>query len=168
LDSARFHQNFKGEDAARLVTLKYAGIKFEEIAAEDHEILINLLYSARNQPFVDCVNLASHFMLESWSKIEISRVYVIGYYGKGDFIPFPEFYFGAPLTDDAGEMVANDARVKALGVPFAEPNIVEPIIVVPYNENYLLLEGYLRALLFMRWNDPDIRIPVWKPVNVAT
>jgi hypothetical protein len=55
--------------------------------------------------------------------------------------------------------------VQADRMPCDQPfNQTEPVIVIPYHGKNLLLEGYLRSVLFIRNANPDLKILVWYPV----
>ncbi len=57
-----------------------------------------------------------------------------------------------------------DPRVQADLVPF-EASFVqsEPVIILNYGETPLMLDGYLRATLFMRSPNPEARLLAWRP-----
>jgi hypothetical protein len=58
-----------------------------------------------------------------------------------------------------------DPRVQADAIPLETEFVQsEPVIVLPYGEFNLLIDGYLRSVLFMRSPNPDARILVWYPV----
>jgi hypothetical protein len=48
-----------------------------------------------------------------------------------------------------------------LQTPFVQ---TEPVIVLPYCSINILIDGYLRGVLFTRGPDPDAKILVWFPV----
>lgn len=73
-------------------------------------------------------------------------------------IPFLSFLACSRFPEES------DPRVQADRIPFNTPFDPEPITVVGAQSLNILLDGYLRAVLFMRSPDPGETIKVWYPV----
>lgn len=166
LDSERFGANFSGPELDRLRGEKARGKTFDQIDRADHAALVRLLYSSRDAGLIGAVSAASNYRAEEWTKVQFTRIFVVPHYGNGRFVPYAEFYFGAPRTGPDGSLDEDDARVQALRIPAApDPQDVERLILVRRQGLLVLVEGYLRSVVFMRSPDPNLLIPVWAPVE---
>lgn len=164
LDSKRFAARYSGPHLSRLRDEKIKATPFEALDPSDHATLVELLYGARNADFVNAANAAREYCAETWSKAQLTRTFVVTHYGDGRFAPYAEFYFGAPRKRPDGSPDPDDARLKARNVPSgALPDGLERLIFVRHQGLLVLLEGYLRSILLMRSDDPEIAIPVWAP-----
>jgi hypothetical protein len=108
------------------------------------------------------LNVASVFECQKWSKEQLGRTYTTSIMApsRNANIPFLSFLACPRFTEGV------DPRVQADKIPYdASVEQKEPIIVLPYGTINILIDGYLRGILFMRGPDPDARILVWVPVR---
>ena len=107
------------------------------------------------------LNVADMFECRAWTKEQLGRIYttVIMAPNRKANIPFLS-YIACPRFDEQ-----SDPRVQADKIPFDTPFVqMEPVIVLPYGAIQIMIDGYLRSVLFMRGREPDARILVWVPV----
>jgi hypothetical protein len=136
-------------------------VPFEQLTQDEKSHLVAML-SRNREHMAPELDRFETYECQSLSKNELARVYtIIVVSPDGDSnIPFLS-YVAAQRTDDF-----RDPRVQADRIPFQSPFVQsEPVIILPYGDMPLLLDGYLRATLFMRSPNPDARILAWRPVS---
>jgi hypothetical protein len=111
----------------------------------------------------------SAFVCESWTKDQLGRALTVPALDprrQGRNVPILSFAVAPHFTRSDGTMEDTDPRVIANMIPLDhEFTQTEPVPVTPLlNGQYLLLDGYLRSLLFLRSEDPDRHMLVWVPV----
>jgi hypothetical protein len=136
------------------------GLRFEELNDEERTYLSWMAMGAR--PFlVAALDRHQNYQRQFWTKGRLAQVYTIPRMApdRQSNIPFLSFLACPRFAED------EDPRAQADRIPFATPfEQKEPVIVLPYDEKCILVEGYLRSVLFMRGDDPDARLAVWFPV----
>ena len=113
------------------------------------------------QNHVPELNKADVFECQAWTKDQLGRTYTLVGWApdRNSNIPFLSF-IACPRFNEP-----SDVRVLADRIPSETPFAqTEPVIVLPYGTINILLEGYLRGVLFMRSPNPDAKILVWFPV----
>jgi len=130
-----------------------------------------MLYVARNQAFAPNVdNYGSTYECQAWTRGQLAQVWALPAYNppaKKTPVPYYDFYIGAPNTGPGGTAEDSDARVAAKRIPLdlPPPPDEEPVIMISVPGAYILLEGYLRSVLFMRSADLSRRLLVWVPAT---
>ena len=107
------------------------------------------------------LNKADFYECQAWTKDQFGRIYTIVEMApdRKSNIPFLSF-IACPRFNEP-----SDPRVQADRIPLETPFVqTEPVIVLPYGSINILIDGYLRGVLFMRSPDPDATILVWFPV----
>ena len=135
-------------------------------AAEKDE-LVRMLDGGRGQPFASNADQHPQYICSSWTKGQLAQTWALPAYNPPDKrnpIPYYDFYIGPRNTGPGGSAEDSDARIAADKItPPADLSGHEPVIVIGRPGAYILLEGYLRSVLFMRDAGPAQRLLVWVP-----
>jgi hypothetical protein len=142
------------------------GVRFSELAPQEVSHLVWMAEQYRAPLMPDLK--ADRYECKLWTKEQLGRTYTIRRMApsRNDNIPFLSFVACPRFTELANPQLLeqSDPRVQADKIPFDEPlRQEEPVIVLPCDTAQILIEGYLRGVLFMRSRDPDSRIMVWVP-----
>ena len=135
------------------------GVAFPELTPDEVSHLSWMIEKCRAN-LVPELNKADTYECQAWTKEQLGRIYTIVPMSpsREENIPILSFIACARFTEQS------DPRVQADKIPFDTPFVqTEPVIVLPYGAIQLLIDGYLRSVLFMRSRDPDARIMVWVP-----
>ena len=148
------------------------GDAFESVAGGLWSELDSLLDLARPNEFHSHLSVYQTFTCVGWSKTDLNSAYALPAFSMPDKrnpIRYSEFFNGRPNTGAwsngtqwiIGFAEESDPRVAA----FRTPDIPQrdPGIAVPYNDSYILFEGYLRSILYMRTLDDQLKFLVWVP-----
>lgn len=168
ISSARFGKGYAGHGPAYLHALARGGTPFSAVDPRDWPHLVDMAHHGRNKDFVDNVDSCGSptYRCDGWQMTDLLGTLVLPTFGR---VPYPTFLTknpsivlksGMPVFDDA------DPRVVAWSI---DPNLpfdqVEPIIIIKVdNGRPMILEGYLRSLLWLRMNDPSRPLLAWLPV----
>ena len=137
------------------------GAPFDELTPVEKRHLEAMLSSVRETmaPELDRFEV---YACQSWTKDQLGRTWTIADVSPDRRSNIPLLsYLACPRFDEFA-----DPRVQADRVPFDAPfEQTEPVIVLPYGQMPILIEGYLRAVLFMRFPNPDAKILVWFPIS---
>lgn len=170
LRSPRFGENYTGLGPLRLYQMSAKGVPFSELGKADHDPLVEMLNHGRSPSMVAAIgNRADTYRCEAWTKGQLSHTWVLPIYNpaaNGICIRYYDFYLGSPIIGPSGEIDETDARVAAQAIPlnYSVDTAHEPGIVVRVGASSLmLLDGYLRSILFMRSSDSGHRFRVWVP-----
>jgi hypothetical protein len=141
-------------------------ISFLDLTDEEKDHLVWMVSQYRAGLIPD-IDKFTRYVCQQWTKDELARALTIIRMApnRNPNIPFLSFCI-CPRFDDP-----YDPRVQADQVSFDTPfHQSEPVIVLPYGAGggapHLLIEGYLRSVLFMRSPNPDAKILVWFPLIV--
>jgi hypothetical protein len=137
------------------------GVPFDDltIAEKTHLVWMVTQYRSHMVPELDRF---AEYQCRLWSKEQLGRTYTIPRMApdRNSHIPFLSF-IACPRFNEP-----SDPRVHADNISFNTPfQQTEPIIVLPYGLGPILVDGYLRSVLFMRSPASDDRILVWYPVQ---
>ena len=153
-------ERWKNEYAALCPEKIRAGEPFSELSPDEVNHLAWMLEQYRSG-LVSDLNIAETYECQSWTKEQLGRTFTIVRMApsRDKNIPFISFIACARFDEES------DPRVQADRIPFDTPFVqTEPVIVRPYGHIPILIEGYLRSVLFMRSCNPDATILVWYPV----
>lgn len=101
------------------------------------------------------LNKADVYECQAWTKDQLGRTYTIVGMApdRNSSIPFLAF-IACPRFNEP-----SDPRVQADRIPLETSFVqTEPVIVLPSGTMNILIDGYLRSVLFMRSPDPDAKI----------
>jgi hypothetical protein len=107
---------------------------------------------------IDCLKYAECFVCESWRKEQLLETMLVSSLGGERFSDFAVRETSPGMSSDP-----RTAAARRQPPPKYVPG--EPICVVPYNKSQLLIEGALRALLFVIGTDNQAQILVWTPAK---
>jgi hypothetical protein len=161
INSERFGRTYETDLPAELFKGAKDGVPFERIAAIHYPILIAALKRSRNAGFIDKVDRwgAPIYECVEWQVTDLLNSTTIPAFGR---VPYFVFLARPPGKDARGNPRAADPRHKSHFIPFDpafEPR--EPLIAIAVDNAPMLIEGYLRSILWLR--NPARRLPVWLP-----
>jgi hypothetical protein len=152
---SRFYPCYANQGPSPLLDWAKEGKPFSEIPTSDWPELLRRLAGARPD-FHANADGAAIYVCEGWTKDKLRSVFTIPFY---ESVPYPAFMDGKP-KDDPG-----DPRriIEEIEIP-QEYRQDEPVIIVMHPNGWpILLEGYLRSLMFMRSPDPAAELLAWVP-----
>lgn len=138
---------------------------FEDVDKSHWAELDSLLDRARpNEQLHTLLRQWPSFECARWSKGDFASVLAIPAFNKAQGRPFPyiDFYNGLPDTGANQRAEESDPRVQAFRTP--DYPQTEPGVAQLLNGQLILVDGYLRSIIFMRQKNPDLRFAVWVPV----
>jgi len=138
---------------------------FGDVAQSDWQGLINALTSTRRGPFaiLGIGHWADKFVCGRWTATELLNCMTLPVLGSTSFFRFLAL---PPLRTSERSIHPYDPRHAASEIPFDQHfTVVEPVIAVPSGNRYMLIDGNLRSILWLR--NPASPLPVWVPVKSA-
>jgi hypothetical protein len=171
--SSRFGKNYVGVGAKHIYDAAAAKNPFSTLLPADHDELAKMLDRGRDPALTAMVDSSPLYRSEAWTKGQLAHTWALPAFNppaKRSAIPYYDFYTGRPNTGPAGTAEDSDPRVAARAIPYGTPfnQSHEPVIVIGEPGKYVLLEGYLRSIIFMRSSDPSHRLLVWVPFVPVT
>ncbi len=172
LASPRFGRSYAGVGPRHIHDMAAARNPFAAITAADQNELVKMLEKGRGPEVAATIDASPHYRCEAWSKGQLCQSFALPAFNppaKVKPIPYYDFYIGTPNTGPGGTAESSDPRVIAGAIPPGTPfqEFHEPIIVSGSPGNYLLLEGYLRSIIFMRAAHASQRLLAWLPFTPA-
>jgi hypothetical protein len=160
ITSSRFGIGFKSALPPSILDLAHAGKPFSRVAKHEWQTLIAALDRVRPHGFTDSLNGSSAYVWSSWSATDLMDCLTIPNF-QG--VRFSAFLARPPNTDLAGNADTKDPRFVSAGLAF-DPgfSVREPVIAILYGQQHMLLEGYLRSILWLR-NPMLPPLPIWVP-----
>lgn len=165
VNSERFGQTYKANLPPDVFRAAKDGVAFDQLAAADHPALVAALKNARPAEFVDNIDQwgAPRYECVEWLPNDLLNSITIPVF---DCIPYFAFLARPPKMDAQGNPDNGDPRHASHRIPFNqnfEP--MEPLIAISINGHHMLLEGYLRSILWLR--QPTNPLLVWVPKAAA-
>jgi hypothetical protein len=164
--STRFGQNYTDRGPERLRDLVARNASFDEVDQRDWPILVSMIEQfGRNKAFVDSVDSwgAPYFMCKEWRMSELLQTFTLPCFGQ---VSYPVFLTQCPNVKQPATFDMADPRFIAWSIP---PNQAfyqrEPIIIIRVGQpqQYMILDGYLRSILWFRSNTTKPLL-AWLPV----
>ena len=158
LESSRFAVSYRKPGKDPLFDKRISGASFEELdAANQADLVDRITHNPNRSCLVSALDQFPNFKCEEWTRADIMLVRVVPILGGLTL----EELVKLPLQNDLNHPI--DAASK---IPIdQEFHQDEPVIVLPVQSNgtacQLLLEGTLRAVLFLRSGQD--KICVWFP-----
>lgn len=162
LRSSRFGKKFNGVVAPAIIEQARAGIAFDRLDDSVRRDLAEAVSATREDSLVNAVRGHSRFRYELWSKGRLAQTHAAASHFPGAYDRNHPYlaYAGTRGVVPAGS-AGDDAR-SVLGTiaaaPYAPPS--EAIIIAMAFPG-VLVDGYLRSLLFMRDSGPLAVLPAW-------
>ena len=171
--SGRFGKNYVGIGPNHIYDAAAAKNPFSTLPQSDHDELVKMLERGRDPALTAMVDSSAMYRSEAWTKGQLVHTWALPMFNtpaKQRPIPYYDFYSGRPNTGPAGIAEDSDPRVAARNIPYGTPfdQNHEPVIVVGKPGEYVLLQGYLRSIIFMRSSDPSHRLLAWVPFTPVT
>lgn len=138
------------------------GPPFETLERGHHELLAGTLRISRGVLLVE-VERHHGFVLQLWSKGRLCQCNALQFFNtpaRARPMPFYDFLNWARNTGPDGKPDPNDPRTVADTIPLGSFKITEAPIAVGEFPN-MLIDGYLRSVVFMRDAPADAMLPVW-------
>lgn len=170
MSSDRFGPKYRAHNISRAI-LDCADNQaaFEDVDASHWAELDQLLDLARpNEALHTGLRQWQSFECANWTKADFATVLAIPAFNKPHQWPIPylDFYNGLPNTGarngTLGFAEDSDPRVQAFRTPDHPQG--EPAVTQLLNGRPMLVDGYLRSIIFMRQDKPQLRFAVWVPV----
>lgn len=162
----KYEANYKNGDNTHVFEYARANKPFEELDESDtsHLVTMNEHYRAG---FQEALATSEVYECAAWTKDELSRVLTIPVLDpqrKNRNVPFLSYAIAPPFRRPDGTVEMTDPRAVAETIPLDKRTLQhEPVPAIRVNGRYMLLDGYLRSILFMRSEDPDATLLAWIP-----
>lgn len=165
VNSSRFGDKFDNLLAPRLLETARQRVAFDDIARSDWPELVAALVASRSEDYVEQIDWygASHYRCVHWRASRLLNCLTLRLFG---LIPFFRFLAMPHRTDGDGNPRPADPRYASTMIPFDPDYVVEEPVVVHDKGYEMLLEGYLRSILWLR--NPVKPLPVWLPYSEVT
>jgi hypothetical protein len=170
IPSRRFGGNYLGQGSGHLRALALEGHPFSEVDRCEWPTLAAMAERARTKAFVDSIDVfgSPHFRCESWRVEDLLSVHTLPVFGS---LLYSTFLTKKPRAVRGNEDVAfdqTDPRVAAWGVDPTQPfQQIEAVIIIRVQGQLMLLDGYLRSLLWFRRSNFSTPLLAWLPVDAA-
>jgi hypothetical protein len=171
LTSTRFGLKYRGLVSRHIHDAAATGRPFSQLMPADIDELVTLLPRVREREFLDAVDAHPSYRCKALTRGQVAQLHVLPtFWPKGHvptaYMPYMDFYFQTFGRGNVGPR--SDPRVIAHGIdPSAPLGEQEPVIVIRVGRRHLLIEGYLRSVLFMRHPDRNLRLRAWLPISGA-
>jgi len=139
-----------------LIAKAVDGVLFEILGVDEVGVLEKALslHDDRGPYFYQLLTGFSYYERVKWDYADLSKVIVVPYFGCKSFEEFEK---------DPHPSI----REKLDNIPPGSFHQDEPIIVVPFQGQHMLLEGTLRSLWFARDRNSSTKLEVWVPTVLA-
>jgi hypothetical protein len=169
MQSTRFRRHFEEAGYGDLLAKATARVPFCKLPPDEQQRLAPALLAVRNEGFANNIDGSGDtYECKAWTEDDLTRSWALPAFNppaKAHCVPYRDFYNGEPNTGPGGTAEDSDPRVAVQKLePQAQYQQTEPVIVVGQPGNYILLDGYLRSLLFMKSPDKTKRLLAWVPV----
>jgi hypothetical protein len=138
---------------------------FGSVGREHWPTLVSALQRARSREFVDCIDTfgAPQYRCAEWSVSDLLHSTVLPTLG---FVPYAVFLARPVMRRPDGAIDDVDPRHVSQTMPF-DPKFApsSPLIAIAIDGKPMLIEGYLRSILWLR--NPVTPLPVWVPEAAA-
>lgn len=163
LCSPRFGKFYAGSGPQHLFDAAAAGAPFSSLTPADHDQLVQMLDVGRNPQFASNVASSPLYYCASLTRGQVAQLWALPLFGpppNHPAIPFMDFFLD---TYGSGNTAAeSDPRLSPSSTALTADH--EPVIVIRASQRHFLLEGYGRAIAFMRANDRNDRLRAWCPL----
>lgn len=159
LTSTRFGRYYRQYPLEGLDKMAEAGVGFEDIESGHRALLARVIDEVRHSAILD-YHVA--YQLQNWSKGRLCQATVAAHFNNDiAALPYYDFYLREPRTDENGATDQHDPRAQARSIQAGKPEPCAWGAITIYEFPGLIVDGYLRSVLFMRDADPHATLPVW-------
>lgn len=148
---------------ADLATLARARMGFDELAPGDRQRLADAIAQVRGPGLAAAVDEHDGFRLEHWTAARLAQCFVVSQFDlphRERHVPFYDFLLATEVPALSRLMAPDEPRVLAGMAPNLQLDGLEAAVAV-YPFPNVLVDGYLRSILFFRHGTPDARFPIW-------
>lgn len=141
-----------------------SGAPFSQVAPSHWEKLAEAIATARGASYLLAVDRHKHFRLEPWSKGRLCQSFVVAQFNPPDrklFLAYYDFLIAPPGLTDDGRPDELDPRAELRRLPPGGLGPLREAAVAVEDFPSLLIDGYLRSLVFMRDAPATAKLPVW-------
>ncbi|MGA8615976.1 MAG: hypothetical protein WB760_30685 [Xanthobacteraceae bacterium] len=164
--SPRLAEHYQIDPRVPPLRAKIETAAFECLAASEIDALVEIFETYRGSYLSHYWADVREFVIEEWSADQLDRVYAMSEVdssGEGRYRPFAVF---AAAPRPTGPTAQIDPRVAADKTPLSTALLTpDPLVVGRYEDVHVLIDGYFRALVFMRSASPGERIAVLVPAE---
>jgi hypothetical protein len=166
MTSPRFGKKYPalGPDAVRLQDLAKTGSAFASLPHSDVDTLVKLI-ETRQSGFMPALDNVSEFVCVPWTKQDLLESITIPAMSlnKDSHILYSDFINNPPhMVNSAPEW--SDPRHSVKDWPHNKPYAaMEPAIGINYNGQKMLVDGYGRSVIFMKYGKNTDHLLVWMP-----
>lgn len=169
LTSSRASDTYRQHRLDGLYELAAEGVDFDLLETNQKRRLAELLHLARSG-LPDIVDRHHSYVLQPWSKGRLCQAYAISHFNtpaQTHFMPYYDFLHWARDIGPNGTEDTFDPRIVADSVPagFGTPSSWGAIAVSDFPN--VIIDGYLRSVLFMRDAPLTAKFPVWVALDTA-
>jgi hypothetical protein len=162
LASPRFGPGYAGSGPQHLFDAANAGKPFSILTAADHSELVRMLNIRRPQ-FAANVDASPLYFCVELTRGQVAQLWALPTFGPPNCpaIPFMDFFlntYGVGNVSSAADPRFATPTGKSL------PTDHEPVIVIRATMRHFLLDGYGRAVAFMRATNTADRLLAWCPL----
>jgi len=163
INSTRFRAHYPRVLAPTILQLAASKAPFSAVQHQAWPSLVAALKGARNPRFVDNLDQASFYECSAWTIQDLLNATTIPNFRSLPYWKFLAF----PPELPGSQIVLSDPRQAAHAIPY-DPDfrVQEPLISIVQGEQKILLEGYLRSILWLR--NPIHDLLIWVPRQQTT
>jgi hypothetical protein len=161
LSSSRAGAVYRRYELDGLDRMAAQSVGFDQLGRAQRMRLANVLDAVRTQ-LAEMADMHHSYVLDAWSKGRLAQAFAVSHFNTPSRIghlPFLDFLNRAPEAGPDGAPDGGDPRVVADRVTDSAMPEWGAIAVSDFPN--LLIDGYLRAVLFMRHAPDSATLPVW-------
>lgn len=166
ISSKRFGNKYVPHAPPDLLASAQRGDDFSAVDQKHWATLSTLLTKARPGEYLHLDLLKwSRFKCAYWTKADLDEALAIRAFNKQQNRPLPyvDFFQRTPDTGPNETAENSDPRIEAFRTP--DTLQTQPAVAVLCGSKYLLVDGYLRSIIFRRQRDLSLRFAVWVPLS---
>lgn len=165
--SPRFALTYQQDPKVPLLYARICSVTFECLSPSEVDTLAQLYESIRGCCLNHYIAEVREFVIEQWSAEQLGQVYAMSELdasGEGRYQPFAT-YAASPCTTPTAWL---DPRLAAEKLSWTTTfRQHDPLIVGLYRGLQVLIDGYVRGLVFTRTASPGERVAVLAPVPLV-
>jgi hypothetical protein len=142
---------------------------FESLSAAEHTELTQMNLTGLRKGMAWTMANITHYRCESWTKEQFLRLHALlildPTHKNARHVPLLSFFMSPRFRNPDGSLQETDPRVQADKVPLEQLFVQRDPLIIGYWPDgvQVLFEGYFRAHLFLRSENPNAQILLWVP-----
>jgi hypothetical protein len=163
VNSKRFGHTYQANLPVDVYASATEGIPFDGIQSSAWPALVSALKVARNPDFINNIDTcgAPNYQCVEWQACDLLHCQTLPVFGQ---VPYFQFLARPPNPDhtDPAKPDHTDPRYLSQQFPFDQGfQLREPLIAILVRDRQMLIEGYLRSILWLR--NPSYPLLMWVP-----